>query len=113
MELLEALQVFSGGDRGFLCGATADFFVFWVLDVLYFGFRNHFPYRQEAYVRGSCGWLGVHGLYHGFYRRDTALLHRDTGTVPGENVYGDEEEAALCGEGEQRKKELIYWSKTY
>lgn len=100
VELLEAVPVLLGrhcrllhgpadaglGDgRVLLCGGVSD-------DCLH--------HSTEAAVRGSGVRVAFAGVHHPDDQRGTVLLHRHTGAVSRQDVYGGEEAAYLPGPGE-------------
>lgn len=99
MEFLESVSVFPGWNHGLFHSAFDDL----IGDggtLLLFGLR-HDPvhYRPENPVWRSCIRMAFSRLYHTVRRRSTVLLHRYSGTVSCENLYGSEAASDLCVEG--------------
>lgn len=99
VELLEVVFVFDGRNHGVFYSAVDDCRRGWRA-VLSTGLcHDRIYYCTEAGFWRSCVRLAVLGVYYAFPKRRTIFLHGDTGTVPGENLYGGQETSHLSDQG--------------
>lgn len=99
MEFLETVSLFPGWNHG-IFHSTVDDCLGGGSAVLPVGIcHDHFYYCAQADFWGSCVRLAVTGVHYVVSKRRSVLLHRDSGAVSGEDLYGGQEASDLPGEG--------------
>lgn len=98
VELLEAAHLFAGWHNGIFHGPADDFriggSIFLSVGLCY----DYFYYCAEADFRRSCVRLAIPGVHYAVSKRCSVLLHRDSGTVSGEGIYGGQKAPYISGE---------------